>query len=112
MRLNRLIIFVKDLDRMAAFYSDTVRLKAISETRLDSWVEFETGAVSFALHAIPPHLAAEIEITSPPRIREDNPVKVTFTVDDVASERRRLESLGVTVIERPVGRLRRGGSRG
>jgi catechol 2,3-dioxygenase-like lactoylglutathione lyase family enzyme len=103
MRLKRAMIYVKDLPRMVAFYSGTLGLKPIEETRLDNWVEFETGGVRFALHAIPAEIAAGIEILSPAKPREMTPVKLFFEVDDVASERRKLEAMGVQIIERPWG---------
>ncbi len=103
MRLNRAMIYVKDLPRMAAFYGEILGLKAIEETRMDNWVEFEAGTARFALHAVPSHLARQIEISSPPQPRERNAVKLSFEVDDIASERKRLESLGVVVIQRPWG---------
>ena len=103
MHLNRAMIFVKDLPRMAAFYRDALGLKPIEETRLEDWVEFDTGATRFALHAIPSQIAEQIEIASPPRPRETNPVKLSFEVADVASERRRLEALGVSIVQRPWG---------
>lgn len=88
---------------MAAFYGDTLGLRLIGETRTDAWVEFDEGSTKFALQAIPPQIADEIEISSPPRPRERNPVKLSFEVDDVASERKRLEALGVTIVLRPWG---------
>jgi len=97
------MIYVKDIDRMAAFYRDTLGLKAIEETRMENWVEFEAGATRFALHAVPSDIADQIEISSPPRPREKNPIKLSFEVDDVASERQRLESLGVVIVQRPWG---------
>jgi len=103
MRLNRAMIFVKDIHRMAEFYTNTLGLRPIEETRMENWVEFEAGATRFSLHAVPAEIARGIEISSPPRPRETNPVKLSFEVDDVASECRRLESLGVTIIERPWG---------
>jgi catechol 2,3-dioxygenase-like lactoylglutathione lyase family enzyme len=103
MRLNRAMIFVKDLDRMAAFYERVLGLQPVEETRLPNWVEFESDAVRFSLHAIPAEIANEIQIASPPSPREKNPVKLSFEVDDVAAERARLESLGVTILERPWG---------
>ena len=65
------------------------------ETRMENWVEFQAGATKFALHAVPSEIADQIEILVPPRPREKNPIKLSFEVDDVASERQRLESLGV-----------------
>jgi len=97
------MIYVKDLPRMAEFYGDTLGLKPIEETRTDTWVEFEAGSFRFALHAIPPQIADQIEILSPPMPREKNPVKLSFEVDDIASERQRLEALGVSIVQRPWG---------
>ena len=103
MRLSRAMIYVKDIDRMIAFYANTMGLKSIEATRMENWVEFEAGGIRFALHAIPPEAADQIEISSPPLPRENNPVKLSFDVDDVDRERRRLESLGVPMIARPWG---------
>ena len=103
MRLSGVMLYVKDLPRMAAFYEETLGLRPISETRMENWVEFDAGGSSFALHAIPAEIANHIEISTPPRPREKNPVKLTFEVADVASERERLQSLGVPVVERPWG---------
>ena len=103
MRLQRAIIFVKDLPGMAAFYGGTLGLKAIAETRTESWVEFDGGGAGVALHAIPPQFAGGVEISSPPRAREESPVKLVFQVEDLAKERARLESQGVPTIPRPWG---------
>jgi hypothetical protein len=75
----------------------------IEETRLENWAEFEAGTTTLALHAIPSEFADQIEISSPPRPREKDPVKWSFEVDHVASERQPLESLGVPVVQRPWG---------
>ena len=72
MRLGLVLIYVKDLDRMAAFYGEILGLQAIESTRTESWVEFEAGGIRFGLHAIPAAIAEGIEIASPPRAREDN----------------------------------------
>jgi len=80
-----------------------IGLKPVEETRMENWVEFEAGAARFSLHSIPSEIADHIRISSPPRPREKNPVKLSFEVDDIASERRRLESLGVTIVQRPWG---------
>ena len=103
MRLNQAMIYVKDLNRMAAFYEGVLGLNPIEETRMENWVEFEAGVAKVALHSIPPGIADQIEISSPPRPRQNNPVKLSFEVDDVALESRRLESLGVTIVQHPWG---------
>jgi len=101
MRLGSATIYVKDLPRMRAFYSEMLGVKPSNDTWTDTWAEFDAGGVSFALHAIPPEMASQIEIATPPRPRGQNPVKLIFEVDDVDAERARLELLGVTMVQRP-----------
>lgn len=88
---------------MTAFYNETLGLRRIDDGRIDSWVEFDAGGARFALHAIPAEIAGQIEISSPPKARETDPVKLFFEVEDVEAERARLESLGVTTVQRPWG---------
>jgi catechol 2,3-dioxygenase-like lactoylglutathione lyase family enzyme len=103
MQLYRAMIYVKDLPRMRKFYSETLGIKPVNETRVDEWAEFDTGSARFALHAIPADIAEQIEISSPPRPREKDPVKLVFEVDNVEAERGRLASLGATMVQRPWG---------
>jgi catechol 2,3-dioxygenase-like lactoylglutathione lyase family enzyme len=97
------MIYAKDIEAMAAFYGGVLGLTPIDEARTESWVEFEAGPLRFALHAIPAHIAEQIEIASPPVPREDEPVKLSFEVDDLEVELSRLRSLDVTVLHRPWG---------
>ena len=60
------MVYVKDLPRMRAFYGEMLGVKPSNDTWTDSWTEFDAGGVLFALHAIPPEIASQIEITSPP----------------------------------------------
>jgi catechol-2,3-dioxygenase len=99
MRLNRAILFVTDLPRMAAFYQAVLQSKPLPETQSDTWLEFRTGGAIFALHAIPAHLAP---IPSP-KPQEDTPIKLAFAVDNLAAEQRRLESLNIPLRPRPWG---------
>jgi catechol 2,3-dioxygenase-like lactoylglutathione lyase family enzyme len=103
MQLQSAMIFVKDLRRMAQFYGGTLGLKPLVETITGGWAEFEAGNTTLALHAIPPQLADQVEISYPPRVREKNPVKLVFAVEDVEAERSRLDALGVAMIVRPWG---------
>jgi predicted enzyme related to lactoylglutathione lyase len=103
MRLTSAMVYVKDLPRMRAFYGEMLGVKPSNETWTESWAEFDAGGIWFALHAIPPEIASQIEISSPPRPRGQNPVKLVFEVDDVDAERERLESLGAAMVQRPWG---------
>ena len=101
MQLFRTILFVKDLQRMADFYGTILGLPLIANSRAEDWAEFDAGGIVFALHAIPAKFATEIEITSPPTPRQQAPVKLCFSVNDIAAERARLESPGVMFLESP-----------
>ncbi len=103
MRLNGAMIYVKDLPRMAAFYETSLGLKPIQETRMDTWVEFDTGGSCFSFHAIPATIASQIEVSSPPQPRESNPVKLIFEVEDLEMEVNRLTALGLSILQRPWG---------
>jgi len=97
------MIYVKDLPRMATFYTETLGLKRMDDGSIDSWVEFDAGGTRFALHAIPSDIARQVHISSPPKPREQDPVKLFFEVENVEAERARLASLGVTMVQRPWG---------
>ena len=104
MRFERAMLFVVDLQRMEAFYRDVLGLTPIEATRHPDWVEFETGGgAPFALHAIPAHIAAGIQVPFPPVPREQSACKLTFATEDLKAERTRLEGLGVTILDRPWG---------
>jgi catechol 2,3-dioxygenase-like lactoylglutathione lyase family enzyme len=103
MQLHRAMIYVKDLPRMREFYSQMLGVKPVNEKWAGEWAEFDAGSARFALHAIPADIARQIEISSPPRPREKDPVKLVFEVDDVETERARLASLGATMVQRPWG---------
>src|SRR6185436_3536353 len=76
--LRLAMIFVKDLERMSAFYRDALQLGELPEAEQDGWVEFDAGGARLALHQIPPQYADGIVIGSPPQPREDVPTKLVF----------------------------------
>jgi predicted enzyme related to lactoylglutathione lyase len=97
--LHRIILFAKDLKRMLEFYQDALGLPLLSDPSDPSWAELDAGGSVLALHAIPPRIARDISITSPPRAREETPFKLVFAVDDVAALRRHLSTRGGTMFE-------------
>jgi catechol 2,3-dioxygenase-like lactoylglutathione lyase family enzyme len=69
MRLDGAMLFVKDLDRMTAFYRDVLGLEPIEDTRLKDWVEFSGDVVRFSLHGIPSAIATSESILHHARVR-------------------------------------------
>ena len=98
-KLHRIILFAKDLKRMLEFYHDALGLPVLSDPADPGWAELDAGGSVLALHAIPPRIARDISITSPPRAREETPFKLVFAVDDVAALRRQLSTRGGTMFE-------------
>lgn len=103
MCLHSVLLYVKSLPEMEQFYSALLRQAPVPETRTSQWVEFDTGSAVLALHAIPPDIAAGIEIATPPAPREDSPAKLVFQAPDLAVELERLRALGVPLVQRPWG---------
>jgi catechol 2,3-dioxygenase-like lactoylglutathione lyase family enzyme len=99
MRLDGAMLFVADLAAMEAFYRDAVGFASVEATRLDDWVEFDTGATRFALHAIP----ANIDARPSPGPRETAGCKLILAVDDLQDARERLAAAGATILDRPWG---------
>ena len=97
------MLFVKELDRMTAFYRDVLGLQTVEETRLADWVEFRGDGVRFSLHAIPAAIAAGIQIDSPPRPREQSSAKLTFAVQNVDATLKKIEQMGLPLLQRPWG---------
>ena len=103
MPLTGVMLFVKDLPRLTAFYRDVLGLHPIEATRLPDWVEFGGGSARFSLHAIPPTVAAGISIESPPRVRDQGAAKLTFAVGDVETTLASIEAMGLPILRRPWG---------
>jgi catechol 2,3-dioxygenase-like lactoylglutathione lyase family enzyme len=97
------MLFVKDLDRMVAFYRDVVGFQPVAETRLENWVEFAAEGTRFSLHAIPTEIATEPPDDLPPQPREQASAKLTFAVQNVESTLARIEAMGLPLLHRPWG---------
>jgi predicted enzyme related to lactoylglutathione lyase len=105
MMLQGAMLFVKDLERMTAFYTEVLGLAVVPETRLANWVEFQSNGARFSLHAIPAKIATGIAMNSPPVPREKGRAKLTFAVADVATTLSRIESMGLPLLLRPWGEV-------
>ena len=99
MELLQAMIFVKDIERMSAFYQGGLGLRPLAEKSRAGWAEFDAGGSVLALHAIPAEFAKNIEITVPPAAREDNPIKLVFQTADLAAARAQLIAHGASMGE-------------
>lgn len=81
MKLARVIFFVDDVEGVAAFYEQHFGLVRVGEEK--GWIELDGGGCGLALHA---RKGAD---------GEGSNAKICFAVEDVASERARLEAAGL-----------------
>lgn len=95
-KLGGVVLFVKDVERMKTFYKTALDLAVLEEE--EGWVKFGSRDGFFALHAIPPAFASEVEISDPPKVRAGSPMKPVFRVTDVAALREALCRRGVNMM--------------
>lgn len=79
------VLFVKDLVKMAAFYREVIQLDTI--TSEEDHVVLDSGNLELTLHLMPAPLARKVIIDSPPQRRELSPCKLRFYVDSIARAR-------------------------
>ena len=89
------LIYAKDLQRLSSFYQQLLGmtlLKADAEHHV-----IESADMQLILHAIPPHIGDTITISSPPKPRAEQAIKLFFTVPSLALATDLAGSLGGAV---------------
>ncbi|MEP7301741.1 MAG: VOC family protein [Caldimonas sp.] len=86
------VIFAKDVGTLARFYSELLSMAVVHSAR--DHVVLEVPGCQLVVHAIPARVANTIEITAPPALRTQTPIKLFFRVASLADARARAASLG------------------
>ena len=86
------VLYVKDIDRVAAFYSAVLGLE--EEARDEDHVVLESPGFQLVVLQIPSDIASTIEITVPPKRRAMAAVKPVFFVSSMADVRTSVEAFG------------------
>jgi catechol 2,3-dioxygenase-like lactoylglutathione lyase family enzyme len=92
--LRGAVLFAKDIERMTRFYRDGFGLSIAAGSVSEGFVDLRSSGGRLLLHAIPPHIAKDIHIESPPKPRADTAIKLVFEAPDVATARANLSSCG------------------
>ena len=79
------VVFVKRVKPIAAFYRSVLGLEAIEASA--SHEVLRGHGIEVVVHAIPRAAAAKITITRPPEVRAETPFKPTFVVPDLDAAR-------------------------
>ena len=75
------VLYVRDVGRVRAFYATCFQMTAVEEA--EDYCILESASWTLSLVAVPPHLAAGLDPTTPPRRREQVPVKLAFDVPSI-----------------------------
>lgn len=86
------LIYAKNIEKLSGFYQvlfAMTLLKADAEHQVIESADFQ-----LIIHAIPAPIAETIRISAPPEPRQDQAIKLFFTVDDLASAEALAPTLG------------------
>ena len=86
------LIYAHDLQRMSVFYQAVLGLQLL--TADDQHQVLESADTQLILHAIPAAIAATFTIDRPPAIREEQAIKLFFSVDSLADAGTTADRLG------------------
>lgn len=93
--LNRVMLFVQDVQRLSDFYADLSGMTVV-EAIEGEWAVLRTGACELALHRV----GEAWRVDDPSEWRVENNVKLVFSVDqDLEALRRELIGKGVEMDE-------------
>ena len=87
MQITRMIIFTRDVERLAEFYRSSFKLEFVGQASSE-WAELRSGSCDLAFHR-----------TDEEGVGRDGWTKLVFGSLDVAAERQRLVDRGVEMTE-------------
>jgi predicted enzyme related to lactoylglutathione lyase len=86
------VVFAKDVARLASFYREVA---GMAEAQRDKdHVVLDDGGFQLVIHGIPKKIAAQIQITTPPQVREDSALKVCLPVLAIDQARKKAAEFG------------------
>ena len=91
------LIYAKDLQRLSQFYQQILGMTLLNATA--EMHVLESPDFQLLIHAIPLHIAREIEVSTPPQPREETPIKLFFTVPSLGAAATLAQQLGGRVME-------------
>ncbi len=86
------LIYAKDLERVSTFYQRLLGMKLLNADAHHHVIE--SLDMQLIIHAIPPHIAATFDIATPPLPREEQAIKLFFTVTSLTMAADVAASLG------------------
>lgn len=76
------LVYAKDMARLASFYRQMLGATTLHEDA--EHAVLQSPDVQLVIHAIPAHIASSISVESPPEPREEQAIKLFFTVPSIS----------------------------
>lgn len=92
-----LFVYASDMGRVARFYESVAGMRRLHQS--DELVVLQSADIQLLVHRIPPHVARDIVVTTPPRRREDTALKFFLTVPSLDDARSVAAALGGEVFD-------------
>ena len=89
-------IYAKDPDRLSGFYQSVLGMTTAHRT--DQMVVLRSPDLQLIVHAIPPQVASQVVITSPPQLRDSAAIKFFCTVPSLSTAQESAQSLGGQIL--------------
>jgi catechol 2,3-dioxygenase-like lactoylglutathione lyase family enzyme len=86
------LIYAKDLARLSEFYQRLLGMKLLHADAEHHVLK--SADTQLIIHAIPPHIAATVTVSSPPKPRSEQAIKLFFTVPSLPAATDLAASLG------------------
>lgn len=86
------LIYAKDLERLSGFYRTLLGMRLLAADAHHHVIE--SADFQLIVHAIPPQIAATFEIASPPVVRDEQAIKLFFTMGSLGDAEARAAQLG------------------
>lgn len=86
------LIYAKDLERLSHFYQTLLSMQLLVADTEHHVIE--SADIQLIIHAIPPHIASTFSIATPPVPREEQAIKLFFTVPSLSAAQTVAASLG------------------
>jgi predicted enzyme related to lactoylglutathione lyase len=95
----RAVLFAKHLTAVATFYQEVFKVRASQSSATHVVLNF--GGFELMVQQIPPHLASDGTLDSPPQRRKRAAIRLNFPLDDIVRARREAARLGGLIDDEP-----------
>ena len=86
------LIYAKHLEALSDFYQNLLAMQSLAQDADHHVLENED--IQLIIHAVPEHIARTFEITAPPEPRQEQSIKLFFTVGSLGHAEKQATELG------------------